>query len=71
MDELLKEQASTLDIDKRIDLYKQIQQKMYDEVLYIGMWKDPDLWSVNSRLQNVKLAGATPFWNVNEWEVTQ
>ena len=64
MDELLKEQASTLDIDKRIDLYKQIQQKMYDEVLYIGMWKDPDLWSVNSRLQNVKLAGATPFWEL-------
>lgn len=71
MDELLKKQATTLDTTERIDLYKQIQQLMYDQVLYIGMWKDPDLWSVNSRLQNAKLSGATPFWNVYEWEVTQ
>ncbi|HLO27604.1 MAG TPA: peptide ABC transporter substrate-binding protein [Anaerolineales bacterium] len=71
MDDLLKEQASTLDTTKRIELYKQIQQLMYDDVIYIGMWKDPDLWSVNSRLQNVKLSGATPFWNAAEWEVTQ
>jgi peptide/nickel transport system substrate-binding protein len=71
MDDLLKKQASTLDTNERIDLYKQIQQLMYDEVLYIGMWKDPDLWSVNSRLQNVNLSGATPFWNAQEWEVAQ
>ena len=71
MDDLLSQQATTLDTTKRIDLYKQIQQLMYDQVLYIGMWKDPDLWSVNSRLQNVKLSGATPFWNVQEWEVAQ
>jgi peptide/nickel transport system substrate-binding protein len=71
MDKLLKEQATTLDPDKRIDLYKQIQQKMYDEVLYIGMWKDPDLWSINSRVKNVELSGVYPFWNVQDWEVSQ
>jgi len=71
MDELLKEQATTLDTAKRIDFYKQIQQLMYDEVIFIGMWKDPDLWSVNSRLQNVTLSGASPFWNAQEWETAQ
>lgn len=71
MDKLLTEQATTLDTAKRIDLYKQIQQLMYDQVLYVGMWKDPDLWSVNSRLQDVKLSGATPFWNAAEWSVAQ
>ena len=71
MDKLLTEQASTLDPNKRIDLYKQIQQKMYDEVLYIGMWKDPDLWSINSRVKNVELSGVYPFWNVQDWEVAQ
>ncbi len=71
MDDLLKEQATTLDTNKRIDLYKQIQQLMYDDVIYVGMWKDPDLWSVNSKLQNVKLSGATPFWNAPDWTVTQ
>ena len=70
-DALLSEQATTLDTTARLDLYKQIQQMMYDEVLYIGMWKDPDLWSINSRVSNVKLSGVYPFWNANEWEVSQ
>jgi peptide/nickel transport system substrate-binding protein len=69
LDALLKEQSATLDMQARIDLYHQISQLMYDEVLYIGMWKDPDLWSIHSRLQNVKLSGAAPFWNAHEWTV--
>jgi peptide/nickel transport system substrate-binding protein len=71
MDELLKKQATTLDRDERIQLYYQIEKLIYDEVIYIGMWKDPDLWSVNQRLQGVKLSGATPFWNAHEWSVSQ
>ena len=71
MDELLNEQATTLDFDARLELYKQIQQKMYDEVLYIGMWKDPDLWSINNRVSNVELGGVYPFWNAHEWEVSE
>jgi peptide/nickel transport system substrate-binding protein len=71
MDALLKKQATTLDRDERIKLFYQIEKIMYDEVLYIGIWKDPDLWSVNKRLQGVKLSGATPFWNAAEWSVSQ
>jgi peptide/nickel transport system substrate-binding protein len=67
LDALLQEQAVTLDLEQRIDLYHQISQILYDEVLYIGIWKDPDLWSINDRLQNVTLSGATPFWNAQEW----
>ena len=44
---------------------------MYDEVLYIGMWKDPDLWSINNRVSNVELGGVYPFWNAHEWEVSE
>lgn len=71
MDELLNQQATTLDLDARLELYKQIQQKMYDEAIYIGMWKDPDLWSINSRVSNVQLGGVYPFWNAHEWTVAQ
>lgn len=67
---LLTKQASTLDTQARIDLYHQISQWMYDQVIYVGIWKDPDLWSISSRLQNVKLSGASPFWNANEWAVS-
>lgn len=69
MDELLKQQAVTADPAARLAVYREIQQKMYDEVLYIGMWKDPDLWSIHTALQNVNLSGPTPFWNANAWTV--
>jgi len=67
LDKLLIEQASTVDLNKRIEMYKQIQQIMYDDVVVIMMWSDPDLWSLNNRLQGVKFSGATPFWNSAEW----
>ncbi len=67
LDALLKKQSATLDMQARIDLYHQISKLMYDQVLYIGIWKDPDLWSINNHLQNVKLSGAAPFWNASEW----
>jgi len=69
LDKLLKEQASTVDLNKRIDLYHQIQKILYDDVVVIMMWSDPDLWSINNRLQGVKFSGATPFWNSAEWFV--
>ncbi len=69
LDKLLKEQAITLDREKRIDLYHQIEKIMYDEYIYVGIWLDPDLYSINKRLQNVTLSGATPFWNAADWTV--
>ena len=71
LDGLLKQQATTLDRDERIKVYYQIEKIMYDEVIYVGIWKDPDLWSVNKRVQGAKLSGATPFWNAHEWSVSQ
>lgn len=71
LDTLLQQQATTVDTQARIELYYQIAQLMYDEVLWIGMWKDPDLWSVNNRLTGVSISGSTPFWNVSDWDITQ
>lgn len=71
LDELFTKQAVTVDPVVRKDLYNQIQQIMYDDVIYIGMWKDPDLWSISSRLLNVKFSGVYPFWNAYEWEVSE
>jgi peptide/nickel transport system substrate-binding protein len=71
LDELFKQEAVTLDPAARLDIFKQIQKIMYDDAIYIGMWQDPDLWSVNTRVQNIKLSGVYPFWNVSEWVVAQ
>lgn len=64
---LFDDQAVTADPAARQAIYAQIQQIMYDDVIYIGLWKDPDLWSVNASLHNVRLSGPTPFWNAHEW----
>jgi len=69
LDELFAKQAVTVDPVVRKDLFDQIEQIMYDDVVYIGMWKDPDLWSLSNRLQNVRFSGVYPFWNAYEWEV--
>jgi len=71
LDALFKQQAVEMDPAKRKELFNQIQQIMYDDYIYIGMWKDPDLWSVNSRLQSVRFSGVYPFWNAYEWEIVE
>ncbi len=69
LDKLMVQQATTLDPAKRRELYDQIEKMIYDEYVYVGMWRDPDLWSINSRVKNIKLSGVFPFWNVQQWEV--
>jgi len=67
LDKLFDQQAITTDPEARKQLYFQIEKIMTDDVVWVGMWKDPDLWSVSNRLQNVRFSGATPFWNAHEW----
>ena len=42
---------------------------MYDDTAYIGIWLDPDLWSVNQRVQGVSIGGVNPFWNISTWSL--
>lgn len=70
LDELLIQQAVTVDTQARIELYYQIAQIMHDEVIWLGMWQDPDLWSISNRLTGVLFSGSTPFWNVTDWDIT-
>ena len=71
LDALFDQQATETDPEARKQLYYQIGKIMFDEVVWVGMWKDPDLWSVSNRLQGVRLSGATPFWNANEWTISE
>ena len=67
LDALFQQQATMTDPEARTQLYYQIGKIMYDDVVWVGIWKDPDLWSVSNRLQGVRFSGATPFWNAHEW----
>lgn len=68
--DLLAKQLQTTDTTARTAIFQQIDQILYDDVIWIGVWYDADLWATNARLQNVLYSGADPFWNAVNWDVT-
>ncbi len=72
LDPLLTQQATELDMNKRIDLFHQIAKIVRDQAYWVSMWNDPDVWGVNKRLINTNFSGAIPFfYNVSEWDIAQ
>jgi peptide/nickel transport system substrate-binding protein len=69
VDQLFKLQSTQIDSAARQQTFHQISKLIYERVYFLGIWQDPDLWGINSRLINVKLSGATPFYNIIEWDV--
>jgi len=69
LDRLIKLQSTQVDPVERRDTISQINQLFYDKVYIIGMWQDPDVYAVGSRLQNVKFSGVTMFFNIAEWDL--
>ena len=49
----------------------QITKYMHDNVYYLGIWDDGDVWIVNPRLTDYKFSGVNPFFNIMEWDVTE
>jgi peptide/nickel transport system substrate-binding protein len=70
LDGLFAKQRSQVDLAAREETFHQITKYLFDQVYWLGVWQDPDTWAVGSRLQNVKVSGATPFYNVMEWDLT-
>jgi hypothetical protein len=60
-----------VDFEARKLIYQEVAQRMYDAHFWTGVWYDPDTWAVNSRLTNVAINGATPFWNCAEWDISE
>jgi len=68
LDKLFDQQRSTVDAAARTKIFNQISKLMTDNVYWLPLWQDPDIWSVAKRVTGVKLSGVAPFWNANEWE---
>jgi peptide/nickel transport system substrate-binding protein len=71
LDGLFKLQATQSDFAQRQQSFYQITKLIFDKVYWLGYWQDPDIWAVGPKLQNVKLSGATPFYSIIEWDMTQ
>lgn len=69
LDALFAEQARTMDFNARVDLFHKIDEKLTEGVVWAGVWYDPDLWVLNNRVQNARLNGVTPYWNIFEWDI--
>jgi peptide/nickel transport system substrate-binding protein len=69
LDALFQQQATQVDTDERIATFHQISKIVYDKVYWVSMWQDPDIWAVGKRLDNVKLSGITPFYQVEAWDI--
>jgi len=68
-DALLQQQLVTTDSEQRIALFHQIDQNLYDDVAWVGVWYDADIWATNARVINTLYSGADPFWNALNWDI--
>lgn len=71
LDGLFQLQATQVDPAERQQTFRKITRLIYEKVYWLGVWEDPDIWAVGSRLKNVRLSGATPFFNIIEWDLSQ
>ncbi|MBC7228725.1 MAG: peptide ABC transporter substrate-binding protein, partial [Thermoflexales bacterium] len=68
LDALFKLQATQVDPAERQQTFHKITRMIFEKVYWLGVWEDPDIWAVGPRLKNVRLSGATPFFNIVEWD---
>jgi len=71
LDSLFQKQATQVDFAERQKTMHQITKLIYEQVFWLGIWQDPDLFGFSDRLENVKVSGATPFFNIAEWTLSK
>jgi len=71
LEALFVQQETQVDFAQRQQTLYQITKHIFDNAYWIGLWHDPDLFGISERLLNMKISGATPFFNVFEWDLAQ
>lgn len=69
LDALFQSQAAQADPAARIATFHEIARMMYEQVYWLGIWQDPDIWAVSGRLTNTTLSGADPFFDIVNWDI--
>jgi peptide/nickel transport system substrate-binding protein len=69
LDGLFKLQATQIDFAERQQTLWEISRYMTENVIWLGVWYDPDIWAVSGRLENVRISGGNPFFSINEWDL--
>ena len=69
LDGLFLEQLETVDPDARIEIFHKITKYMHENVYYLGIWDDPDVWIMSPHITGYKFSGVTAFFNIAEWDI--
>lgn len=69
LDRLITLQASQVNANERQKTISQINQLFHEQVYWLGLWQDPDVWAVGPRLKNVRLSGITPLFSIQDWDL--
>jgi hypothetical protein len=51
--------------------FHEITKYMHDNLYWIGIWDDPDVWVMPPYITGVKYSGVSSFFNIEEWDITQ
>ena len=62
-------QATQTDFAERQQTFYEITRYMFDNVIWLGVYHDPDIWALSDRLTNVNMSGSSPFYSIEEWDL--
>lgn len=71
LDSLFRTQLTQTDVEERQETFYEITRYMFENVIWLGLWEDPDVWAISSDLENVSISGVTPFYSIEEWDISQ
>jgi len=71
LDGLLQEQVAATDPAARQKLFHDITKYMHENVYFLNIWDDPDIWILSPELTGIKFSGVTIFFNVAEWDFVE
>jgi peptide/nickel transport system substrate-binding protein len=71
LDALFQKQAVTVDDAERAAVFHEISSYMHENVYYLGIWEDPDVWIVNPRITDYLFSGVSPFFNIMDWDLVE
>lgn len=69
LDGLFQLQASQINFAERQQTFYQITRHMFENVYWLGLWEDPDVWALSESLEGVTFSGATPFFSIANWDL--
>lgn len=71
VDALFAAQATELDYDARVAIFHEIDALLHEDVVWVGIWHDADVWIHNPRISGVNLNAVDPWWDIHNWDIVE